>query len=385
LLLRSGLSYILGAVKQKMSENHATLQGTERYASRFKERIPEAHFRRRQNLLLSSIGFGTYLGEPDSQTDHSYEESLMAALRQGCNVIDTAINYRFQRSERNIGKAVETLIKSNELTREEVLICTKGGFLTFDGEYPVNPARYFQQEYIDKGICKKEDIVAGCHCMTSAYLENQLERSLQNLKIDCVDVYFIHNPETQLSEISRQDFLRRMLAAFKLLEKKVNDGKIRFYGTATWDGYRAPRGTPGYLSLEELIGLARNAGGEDHHFRALQFPFNLAMPEALVEKNQNFGSEPVSVLEAAERYGFIVSCSASILQGRLSGTLPEFMVKHFPDFRTNAQRSLQFVRSAPGVTSALVGMSQIAHVNENLEIAARPPVPSETFTRLFKA
>lgn len=360
----------------------ATTDGTQRYSRKFQ--FPSGHFRFAQNLQISSIGLGTYLGEPDEATDAAYEEAVAAVLESGCNLIDTAINYRFQRSERNIGAALKKLIDSGKVARDEVVICSKGGFLSLDGNYPPNPSQYFREQYIKTGICKPEDIVANCHCMTPAYLENQLERSLKNLNVDCIDVYFIHNPETQLSEISRQDFLRRILAAFKVLEKKVAEGRIQFYGTATWDGFRQVTGDVSYLSLEDLIGLARNAGGEDHHFRALQLPYNLAMPEALLEKNQNFGSTVVSTLEAAKNYGMIVLSSASILQGRLSRNLPEFMSDFFPDLKTDAQRSIQFVRSTPGVTSALVGMSSIKHVHENLAVAQIEPERWERLSQLFR-
>lgn len=360
----------------------ATAEGTHRYTQKFQ--FPSGHFRPTQNLHISSIGLGTYLGEPDDATDAAYEEAIAAALVSGCNLIDTAINYRFQRSERNIGAALKKLIDSGKIARDEVVISTKGGFLSLDGDYPANPSQYFRDQYIKPGICKPEDIVANCHCMTPSYLENQLERSLKNLNVDCIDIYFIHNPETQLSEISRQDFLRRILAAFKMLENKVAEGKIQFYGTATWDGYRQVPGDTSYLALEDLIGLARNAGGEDHHFRALQFPYNLAMPEALLEKNQNFGSAVVSTLEAAKNYGMIVLSSASILQGKLSKNLPQFMSDFFPNFATDAQRSIQFVRSTPGVTSALVGMSSIKHVHENLAVAQKEPEPWARLSQLFR-
>jgi aryl-alcohol dehydrogenase-like predicted oxidoreductase len=236
---------------------------------------------------------------------------------------------------------------------------------------------------VKTGICGVEDLVAGCHCMTPAYLENQLERSLQNLNAECVDIYLIHNPETQLSEISRQEFLKRMVAAFKMLEKKVREGKIQVYGTATWNGYREPPSSRGYLSLEELIGLARDAGGEEHHFRAIQVPYNLAMPEAFLTKNQKYGSQSVSTLEAAEQYGMIVLSSASILQGQLARNLPEQVVSFFEGLQTDAQRSIQFVRSTPGVSSALVGMSRVQHVQENLELCKISPLPRQKMQSLF--
>jgi aryl-alcohol dehydrogenase-like predicted oxidoreductase len=370
------VGYILSAQIMK-----ATPAGTHNYANKFQ--LPSAHFRTSQNLTISSIGIGTYLGEPDEPTDTAYRDAIVAAVENGCNLIDTAINYRFQRSERSIGAALQQLIKSGKFSREEIIVCSKGGFLTFDGSFPPNSSRYFQEEYIQPGICKPDDIVANCHCMTPAYLENQLDRSLRNLQLDCIDVYFIHNPETQLSEISRQDFLRRMLAAFKMLEKKVAEGKIQFYGTATWNGYRDKPNDNSYLSLEELIGLARNAGGEEHHFRALQLPYNFAMPEALLEKNQNYGSAVVSPLEAARYHDMIVLSSASILQGKLSRNLPSWVSDFLPDFETDAQRSIQFVRSTPGVTTALIGMSNIRHVLENLKVAQKPPGDWAKLSQMF--
>jgi len=366
-----------------MQAEKATAEGTERYRRRFEKKISGSHFVEIRDLAVSSIGLGTYLGEADADTDRAYEEAIFAALERGCNMIDTAINYRFQRSERNVGIAFQRALKAGAICRDELLISSKGGFISFDGEYPSNPSRYFQDEFVKTGICAQEDLVAGCHCMTPAYLENQLQRSLKNLQVDCIDVYFIHNPETQLSEISRQDFLRRMLAAFRILEKMTAEGKIQMYGTATWNGYREPVNSRSYLSLEDLIGLARDAGGEGHHFRALQVPFNLAMPEAFLVKNQKFGPESVSLLEAAARHRMLVLCSASILQGQLSRNLPDFVTEFFAGLQTDAHRALQFVRSTRGVTSALVGMSQVRHVEENMKLAAQPPLPWEKMQALF--
>ena len=47
-------------------------------------------------------------------------------------------------------------------------------------------------------------------------------------------------------------------------------------------------------------------------------------------------------------------------------------------------RSLQFVRSTPGVTTALVGMKRVPHVEENLKTAEVAPATSEQYAKLFK-
>ena len=82
---------------------YATPSGTEWYRKRFAKSVAPEHFRQSQNLWLSSIGLGTYLGNYDAETDQLYHRAVVHAVQSGCNVIDSAINYRFQRSERAIG------------------------------------------------------------------------------------------------------------------------------------------------------------------------------------------------------------------------------------------------------------------------------------------
>jgi aryl-alcohol dehydrogenase-like predicted oxidoreductase len=72
------------------------------------------------------------------------------------------------------------------------------------------------------------------------------------------------------------------------------------------------------------------------------------------------------------------------LQGQLSRNLPPIVVETFTGLDTDAQRALQFVRSTPGVTTALVGMKQQKHVEENLQTARVPPAPWEQYSKLFQ-
>ncbi len=232
-----------------MVKGHATPEGTAGYKSRFAGRLAEGHFRQREGLWFSSIGAGSYLGEPDEETDRLYESSLKEAVLSGVNVIDSAINYRSQKSERSFGRALADLFREGKVRREEVILCTKGGFIPFDSGYPKDPMDYFEKTYLETGILKPEDIAQGCHAMTPAYLADQLERSLANFGVETIDIYYVHNPETQLVEHGRSEFLCRLRKAFELLEKKVSEGKIRMYGTATWNGYRVPAEHTDYLSL----------------------------------------------------------------------------------------------------------------------------------------
>ena len=365
-------------------KGYATPAGTAAYQSRFGGPLAEGYFRQREGLWFSSIGIGSYLGEPDEETDRLYENALREAVLLGVNVMDSAINYRAQRSERSFGRALAGLFREGKVKREEIILCTKGGFIPFDGATPKDPMDYFEKTYLETGILKSEDVAQGCHAMTPDYLEDQLERSLANLGVETIDIYYLHNPETQLAEHDHPEFLNRLRKAFERLEKKVTEEKIRMYGTATWNGYRVPAEHADYLSLEEMVLAAREVGGPGHHFKAVQLPINLAMPEAWILPNQRYGANLVPLLGLAEKLGVIVIGSASLLQARLAGPLPEHLAGHFPKLSKSSQKSLQFARSVPGVTTALVGMKTGSHVRENLETAKVSPMNEAELFRMFQ-
>ena len=357
----------------------ATSDGTARYKARI-ESAP-GHFRERLGATLSSIGIGTYLGGHDDATDAAYAGSIATALETGANVIDSAINYRFQRSERTIGRMLAGRFADGVLRRDELVMCTKGGFLAFDDAPPADARAWVKDIFIDPGIIGWDDIVS-YNVMRPAYIRHQLEASRRNLGLATIDVYYLHNPETQLERLDRRAFLERMGQCFEELETASAEGKIRFYGTATWNGYRVAPNDPTYLSLAELEGLARRIAGQDHHFRAVQVPFNLAMPEAFAIENQWLDGGAVSVIEAARRFDITVFASASLLQAKLA-ILPRDIKSRIPNLQTDAQRSLQFVRSTPFVTTALVGMSRAQHVTENLHLARVSPLSPEAYAALY--
>jgi aryl-alcohol dehydrogenase-like predicted oxidoreductase len=359
----------------------ATKDGTTRYAGKFGGRAAEGHFRGAHGLMLSSIGIGTYLGQPDAKTDQSYTDAIVAAVESGINVIDAAINYRFQRSERSIGAAIQQLAQRG-FSRDEIIICTKGGYLTPDGSMPSDPHQYFFREYLQPGVLSAKEIAAGGHCMAPSFLRNQLERSLRNLGIESVDVYYLHNPETQLAEISRPDFLERVRDAFGYLESAASAGKIQFYGMATWSGFRQEARARDSMQLAEIEQLARDIAGEKHRFRFVQLPFNLAMTEALTLGNQSIAGRNKTVMEAASELGVTLVASASLLQGQVARNLPPFVAEAL-GLQSDAERALQFVRSSPGITTALVGMARVEHVQANARLVTVPPASVDQFSKLF--
>ncbi len=358
----------------------ATPEGTARYRDRFVNR--PGHFRHAQGLWLSSIGLGTFQGDATDAIDGAYMQAISRAVELGCNVVDTAINHRYQRSERAIGKALKRLFKGRIIQRDEIVIATKGGYLPFDRDLPPDRDRYLRETFVDAGLATPEDIVNG-HCLAPRFLRAMLEQSLRNLGVRCIDIFYLHNPESQLHVIERAEFHERLLAAFEALEEAANEGLIRYYGLAAWNGFRVSPPAPDYLSLSEINALARSVRGLKHRCRFIQLPLNLATPDAVTLCNQMVNDEKMPVLEAAERYGLSVMCSATLQPGCLPDQVGEPLRARFGGLSTDAQRCLQFVRSTPGVTTALVGMSQEAPVEENLATACVEPLTSEEYQALF--
>ena len=373
-----------------MLAGFATPQGTARYRDRFPQ-LSEAEFFRRPEhvpgageLWLSSLGLGTYLGEPDDAADAEYIEAIRHAVGSGINVLDTAINYRHQRSERNIGTALAQAIAEGEVRRDEVFVSTKAGYLSFDHNLPPDPRGYFLREYVESGIVDPKELAGGMHCIAPAYLQNQIERSRKNLGLETIDLFYLHNPETQLADVSPETFRDRLKHAFAALEHSVKAGSLRYYGLATWNAFRVAEGSRDYISLTMAAEIAREVGGQAHHFRFIQLPFNLAMPEAHGFANQTVGKKNISVLAAAAQLGIAVVGSASLYQGRLTHGLPAFISQTL-GMKTDGENALQFARSAPGMTTSLVGMGHKEHVAANLKPALLPPAALEEWQKLFSA
>ena len=363
-----------------MSER-ATLEGTKLYAESFRERAADGHFREVHGLVLSSLGIGTYLGQPDERTDAAYAAAVVSAVENGINVADAAINYRFQRSERSIGAALVQL-EAKGYSRDQLILCTKAGYLTPDGKMPADPNQYFFHEYIQRGIFSAKDIAAGSHCIAPRFLQDQLARSMANLGVDCVDVFYLHNPETQLGELSKTQFLGRIREAFHYLESAVATGKIQFYGLATWNGFRQDARARDSMQLAELAAIAKEIAGDQHHFRFVQLPFNLGMTEALTLGNQSVDGKIMTIMEASEELNITLIASASLLQGQVASNLPAFVAEAL-GLDSDAERALQFVRSSPGITTALVGMSREEHVRANAKLVRIPPATIDQFSKLF--
>lgn len=330
----------------------------------------------RDGVRVASIGLGSYLGECDDQDDRRYATVARAALADGINLFDAAVNYRCQRAERALGAVLASAFARGEAARDEVVVCTKGGYIPLDATAPSTRDEYrsyVETEYIATGLARPEDIVAGGHCIAPAYLADQVARSRRNLRLGTIDVYYLHNPEQQLDAVTPSELAVRLRAAFAALEERCAAGDIATYGCATWNGLRVPPDARGHLSLASLVSAAEEVAGASHHFRVVQLPVNLALPEAVRVPTQQVNGRTATVLEAAAELGLSLVASAALMQGALASNLPDAVRSAIPGLATDAQRAITFVRSLPVISSALVGMKSLAHLTENLASVAPSP------------
>ncbi len=364
------------------TKGRATPAGTERFAQRAIEGrgLPPEHFRASAGVRLSSLGLGTYLGRPDAATDHAVEQAVAISLSSGrVNVLDTAINYRLQRAERSVGRALKRLFDSGPVARDEILVATKIGYLAPDAEAGVPAPEWIERELLRPGILAPEDVVNGSHAMTPRFLEDQFERSRRNLGLETIDLLYLHNaPDAQLPVVGATEFARRLEEAFETLEAFRASGRLGWYGLATWDALRSPMASPDHFELEVAVRTAERVAGTEHGFRFVQFPFNLALPEAAVARTQTVGPERCTLFEAIRRLRLGSFTSVPLLQGQLARNGPK------RDGLRAGPTALQFARSAPGTIGPLVGQKQPEHLSENLEVAALPPWGAATFEGLLR-
>jgi aryl-alcohol dehydrogenase-like predicted oxidoreductase len=361
----------------------ATTRATWAYRDRFGDGFGRTYFRRFGPGVVSSVGLGTYLGDPTDAVDDDYERALIAGLDGGCNVIDTAVNYRCGRSERVVGRAISRA----DVDRDAVVVASKGGFLPFDGERPADPADYVRRTFVEGGPVDPADLAAGYHCIAPDAVEALLDRSLDALGLETIDCYYVHNPETQLRVRSREAVYDQLEATFERLERRIDAGDIGRYGVATWQAFRVPPENDAHLSLPEVVERARSAaatvGRAETGFEAIQLPFNVHMADAFTAPVHEFEGERRSALAVAHELGLDVFASASLGQGDLAGGLPPAVDAELTG-DTPAQRAINFARSAPAVTCALVGASDPEHVAENVAAGTFDPLGARAFDAVFE-
>lgn len=303
------------------------------------------------SIQPSRLGIGTYLGELTDAFSQSVKDTILYGTQKlKIRTIDTAINYRYQRSEQLIGEFFQEKL----LSRNEVFLSTKGGFIPFQNTDPLKSL----------GL-KPSDIVEESHCIHPKYIEWSLHQSLKNLKTNHVDIFFLHNPEFSLGVLSPDEWESRIIDCFEFLEKQVTQGSCGVYGIATWQGLRVESKHPNYISLQKLLTRCQKKFSS-HHFKAIQLPVNPYNREFTQLPNQQLSNGKwVTVQDWAQENNFCTLSSAPLLQGQLIPHARDVMQPtEWNDEFTASQNLLSWTLRLRGITSTLLGTSQTSHLQE---------------------
>ena len=337
-------------------------------------------------LVFSKLGLGTFNKEPYKEENYvfHYIEAVKQAIRSGINLLDTASNYRYGVSEKEIGEALKEL--GDEVKREELIICSKGGFIQLDYPFPENPYTWIGENIIDARLATSEDIELDQHCMTPDFLEYSCRRSLKNLGVEALDIYYLHNPEMQRLKLGEKNFYKQIEKVFQRFEKLADEGLFTSYGVAVWNGFTAENEE--LISLEKLVQIAQKVGGANHRLKYIQLPFNMGKTNAYASLTQKVDGVECSIINAAYKLKIGVISSSSLLQMNLfkksfsaeSGVV----LDNSMTLTSDIQLALQFVRSTPGVVSSLFGSKVPVHIKENCEISKVKAVSRDKYDLLYR-
>ena len=277
-----------------MISGFATEEATEKYVQNHS--IVSFNRIGKTELFTGQAGFGCY--RISAGVDH-HAEALRKALCAGINLIDTSTNYADGGSETLVGQVLTEMISSRDLRRDEIVVVSKVGYLQGQN-YALSRERKAQGSPFPELVEYSEGLE---HCIHPEFLQDQLSRSLQRLNLETLDFFLLHNPEYYLEwaakkrlplEQAREEYYRRIEAAFNYLEEEVDRGRIRYYGISS-NTFPAPADRTDFTCLETIWNIAETLGAQ-HHFRLIQLPFNMLEPGAILEENQPGGG---SVLDFA--------------------------------------------------------------------------------------
>ena len=266
---------------------HATAQSTASHTIQY----PDLHFSvlGRTGFHVSGAGFGGYRVSIGVET---HRRALEHALLSGINVIDTSTNYADGGSEQLIGETMLELVRTGMIDRASIVTVTKAGYMQGSNFQ-------FARERRDAGAGFPEVVEYGeglWHCIAPEFLEDQLTRSLERLRMTTVDVLLLHNPEYYLGwaakngvalDEARAEYYRRIRNAFLHMESEVERGRILWYGISSNSFAHDPH-TEEFTSLEEVTRIAEEISPE-HHFGVIQFPANLYESSFVTQPTQTLG------------------------------------------------------------------------------------------------
>ncbi len=307
----------------------------------------------KSGLNVSCVGFGTYRVSSKVEQHH---EALELALKKNVNLIDTSSNYADGESEILVGNVINKLISTGEKNREDFVVVSKGGYIQGRNLQLVNKKKNDGLPYEEVVICSP-DLQ---HSIHPNFLSDQIDLSLERLQLDYMDVYLLHNPEyflsyTKMNTLSelRDDYYDRIEKAFILLEEKVAEGKIKWYGISS-NSFGSPSDKLNFTSLDEVIKIAKSIS-EKNHFAVVQFPLNAVEKKHASNKNQKNNSTPFLKLAKEENLGVLVNRPLNGIQDNQLIRLADFDVKE----NITEEETISLAKTISNVETEIAKLSDV--------------------------
>src|SRR5207247_549884 len=256
------------------------------------------------------------------------------------------------------------------------------------------------------------------HCIHPEFLKDQLDRSLERLGLQALDVCLLHNPEYYLSdahershgtlEKRREEFYRRLAESFAFLEAEAAAGRILSYGVSSTTCTRpaaaleaeyrreiaarlqAPEGATSPAEFfrwsADLKGASAHVRGLDHWTQIEAQRIVPRLTEAVQALDEGItGPLAERWRDWRNRYLPELRTLLSALRSRaaaqsraVTDAVSAALDPLFPPARrseTLSRKALWVVASTPGVSCVLIGMRAPAYVDDALGILSWPPLP----------
>lgn len=337
-------------------KGHAELSSTNLFFE--KRKIAPKLIKSTEWFSTLPIGMGTHLGDFSDSDSQKYINSMLYGIEKGINFIDTAINYRGMRSEKDVGKVLTEAINVRKIARrEELIVSTKCGLILGDITEGLRPDAYLEKILKPLGIFEEDFNKTADwdrHTLLPRFYEYAISKSIKNLGIETIDIHYIHIPEISRYALGEESFYNQLRELFLFYETQVKIGKVRFYGFAMEEAFLYDENSEWYISLEKVCNLAEEVAGKSHHFRFIQLTYNYTERTAATKKYQKIASKPFTAIEAANELGLNVIINMPLNMGNM----PE---------NVTVDEMLHFVTDEPGVLAAMVGSKKPEHIASNLK------------------
>ncbi|MGO9567417.1 MAG: aldo/keto reductase [Desulfomonilaceae bacterium] len=332
--------------------------------------------------LVSAICLGTRTGSPDESTDSRLEEVIRFALQQGLNFFDTGPDYRLGRSEKVLGRSLLRAFDERLTSPDQVCVMTKVGSippslhcersrsLKLECGQAVAPTSYRPRRF-------------GGKCFEASWIAESIKRSRFNLSIETLGVVLLDGLEWGLAAWGTS-WPDKVSALFETLESERSSGWIKWYGISSGVGvFCVPRHYL-HLPIGSLVNLARGVGGLSHGFRFIEVPFNAENLAAATRMAQPLNGIVGSVLLAAMDHQLEVLACSPFNHGRLFDRIrTETFIEEKGVTFSAAQWMLQFARSMPGISCAVLGTTREDHLEQALAVGSTPPWDLTTLERIM--